>query len=280
MEEGQGGEEARYQSSEDGSSSSNRCSGNEMISVQFMQKIIAEVLGTYFMIFAGCGSVVVNLSTNGTVTFPGICAVWGLVVMVLVYSVGHISGAHFNPAVTVAFATSKNSLTRRRWYNVVQVPSYVVAQVLGSTLASLTLRVVFGGATAHEHFFGTAPAGSEAQAVVLEFVISFYLMFVVSGVATDNRAIGELAGLAVGATVLLNVLFAGPITGASMNPARSLGPAIVARRYRSMWVYVVGPVSGTVAGAWAYNLIRFTDKPLREITKSGSFLRSARSIRS
>ncbi|KAK3159800.1 hypothetical protein QOZ80_1BG0051250 [Eleusine coracana subsp. coracana] len=273
MEEGQGGEEARYQSSEDGSSSSNRCSGNEMISVQFMQKIIAEVLGTYFMIFAGCGSVVVNLSTNGTVTFPGICAVWGLVVMVLVYSVGHISGAHFNPAVTVAFATCG----RFPWK---QVPSYVVAQVLGSTLASLTLRVVFGGATAHEHFFGTAPAGSEAQAVVLEFVISFYLMFVVSGVATDNRAIGELAGLAVGATVLLNVLFAGPITGASMNPARSLGPAIVARRYRSMWVYVVGPVSGTVAGAWAYNLIRFTDKPLREITKSGSFLRSARSIRS
>jgi aquaporin NIP len=203
------------------------------------------------------------------VTFPGICAVWGLVVMVLVYSVGHISGAHFNPAVTVAFATCG----RFPWK---QVPSYAVAQVLGSTLASLTLRVVFGGATAREHFFGTAPSGSDAQAVALEFVISFYLMFVVSGVATDNRAIGELAGLAVGATVLLNVLFAGPITGASMNPARTLGPAIVAGRYRSIWVYVVGPVCGTVAGAWAYNLVRFTDKPLREITKSGSFLRSAR----
>ncbi|KAG0536027.1 hypothetical protein BDA96_03G029000 [Sorghum bicolor] len=266
MEEGQAG----YQSSEDGShgsgSASNRCN-DDMISVQFMQKIIAEVLGTYFMIFAGCGSVVVNLSTNGTVTFPGICAVWGLVVMVLVYSVGHISGAHFNPAVTVAFATCG----RFPWK---QVPSYAVAQVLGSTLASLTLRVVFGGATAHEHFFGTAPSGTVAQAVVLEFVISFYLMFVVSGVATDNRAIGELAGLAVGATVLLNVLVAGPITGASMNPARTLGPAIVAGRYRSIWVYMVGPVCGTVTGAWAYNLVRFTDKPLREITKSGSFLRA------
>ncbi|XP_066308218.1 aquaporin NIP1-2-like isoform X1 [Miscanthus floridulus] len=180
-EEGQAG----YQSSEDGSpagsgSGSNRCN-DDMISVQFMQKIFAEVLGTYFMIFAGCGSVVVNLSTNGTVTFPGICAVWGLVVMVLVYSVGHISGAHFNPAVTVAFATCG----RFPWK---QVPSYAVAQVLGSTLASLTLRVVFGGATAHDHFFGTAPSGTDAQAVVLEFVISFYLMFVVSGVATDNRA--------------------------------------------------------------------------------------------
>ncbi|XP_066308222.1 aquaporin NIP1-2-like isoform X5 [Miscanthus floridulus] len=267
-EEGQAG----YQSSEDGSpagsgSGSNRCN-DDMISVQFMQKIFAEVLGTYFMIFAGCGSVVVNLSTNGTVTFPGICAVWGLVVMVLVYSVGHISGAHFNPAVTVAFATCG----RFPWK---QVPSYAVAQVLGSTLASLTLRVVFGGATAHDHFFGTAPSGTDAQAVVLEFVISFYLMFVVSGVATDNRAIGELAGLAVGATVLLNVLFAGPITGASMNPARTLGPAIVAGRYRSIWVYMVGPMCGTVTGAWAYNLVRFTDKPLREITKSGSFLRAA-----
>ncbi|KAL6627232.1 hypothetical protein ACP70R_030958 [Stipagrostis hirtigluma subsp. patula] len=267
MEEGRDGEHRA--SSEDGGSSSNRCSGNDMISVQFTQKIIAEILGTYFMIFAGCGSVVVNLSTKGTVTFPGICAVWGLVVMVLVYSVGHISGAHFNPAVTVAFATCG----RFPWK---QVPSYVVAQLLGSTLASLTLRVVFGGAAAHEHFFGTAPAGSDAQAVVLEFVISFYLMFVVSGVATDNRAIGELAGLAVGATVMLNVLFAGPITGASMNPARSLGPAFVAGRYRGIWVYVVGPVCGTVAGAWAYNLVRYTDKPLREITKSGSFLRSAR----
>ncbi|CAD6233431.1 unnamed protein product [Miscanthus lutarioriparius] len=268
MEEGQAG----YQSSEDGSpadsgSGSNRCN-DDMISVQFMQKIFAEVLGTYFMIFAGCGSVVVNLSTNGTVTFPGICAVWGLVVMVLVYSVGHISGAHFNPAVTVAFATCG----RFPWK---QVPSYAVAQVLGSTLASLTLSVVFGGATAHDHFFGTAPSGTNAQAVVLEFVISFFLMFVVSGVATDNRAIGELAGLAVGATVLLNVLVAGPITGASMNPARTLGPAIMAGRYRSIWVYMVGPVCGTVTGAWAYNLVRFTDKPLREITKSGSFLRAA-----
>ncbi|CAL4958836.1 unnamed protein product [Urochloa decumbens] len=268
MEEGRHGEQARYQSSEDGGATGDRCgSGNDMISVQFMQKIVAEVLGTYFMIFAGCGSVVVNLTTNGTVTFPGICAVWGLVVMVLVYSVGHISGAHFNPAVTVAFATCG----RFPWK---QVPSYAAAQVLGSTLASLTLRVVFGGG---EHlFFGTAPAGSDAQAVALEFVISFYLMFVVSGVATDNRAIGELAGLAVGATVLLNVLFAGPITGASMNPARTLGPAIVAGRYKSIWVYVVGPLCGTVAGAWAYNLVRFTDKPLREITKSSSFLRIVR----
>uniref|UniRef100_A0A0E0JFB8 Aquaporin n=1 Tax=Oryza punctata TaxID=4537 RepID=A0A0E0JFB8_ORYPU len=165
MEEGQYSKEVKCENSEDGSnSSSSRCHGNDVISVQFMQKILAEILGTYLMIFAGCGAVVVNLSSGGAVTFPGICAVWGLVVM---------------------------------------VPSYMVAQVLGSTMASLTLRVVFsgGGGAQGEHFFGTTPAGSIAQAAALEFVISFFLMFVVSGVATDNRAIGELAGLAVGATV-------------------------------------------------------------------------------
>uniref|UniRef100_A0ACD5VV21 Uncharacterized protein n=1 Tax=Avena sativa TaxID=4498 RepID=A0ACD5VV21_AVESA len=207
MEEGRGGDEAKFENSEEEgnpNSSSRRCNGDGMISFQFMQKILAEILGTYFMIFAGCGSVVVNQSTGGTVTFPGICAVWGLVVMVMVYSVGHVSGAHFNPAVTVAFATCR----RFPWK---QVPSYVLAQVLGSTLASLTLRLTLDGG--HEHFFGTTPAGSCAQAVALEFIISFYLMFVVSGVATDDRAIAELAGLAVGATVVLNVLFAGPITG-------------------------------------------------------------------
>lgn len=240
------------------------------VSLPFMQKLIAEVLGTFFLIFAGCGSVVVNLNKDGIVTFPGICITWGLVVMVLVYSVGHISGAHFNPAVTIAFATCR----RFPWK---QVPAYIFAQVAGSTLASAVLHFLFN--TRH-HYYGTIPTGSNLQSLVLEFIISFYLMFVVSGVATDNRAIGELAGLAVGSTVLLNVLVAGLISGASMNPARSLGPAMIEHRYEGIWVYLVGPICGTIAGAWAYNIIRFTDKPLREITKSGSFLRSLTSSRS
>ncbi|XP_037442967.1 aquaporin NIP1-3-like isoform X2 [Triticum dicoccoides] len=233
----------------------------------FVSKVLAEILGTYLLIFAGCAAVAVNQRTAGTVTFPGVCVTWGLAVMVMVYSVGHISGAHLNPAVTLAFATCG----RFPWR---QVPAYAAAQVVGSTLASLTLRLLFGGEP--EHFFGTVPSGSDVQSLVLEFIITFYLMFVISGVATDNRAIGELAGLAVGATVLLNVLFAGPISGASMNPARTIGPAMVAGRYTGIWVYIVGPVGGAVAGAWAYNLIRFTNKPLREITRTGSFLRSAR----
>ncbi|PIA33883.1 hypothetical protein AQUCO_03900024v1 [Aquilegia coerulea] len=153
-----------------------------------------------------------------------------------------------------------------------KVPAYVAAQLVGSTLASGALRILFGDK--HELFAGTMPAGSVLQSLAIEFIISFYLMFVISGVATDNRAIGELAGLAVGATVLLNVLFAGPISGASMNPARSLGPAVVSNRYERIWIYIAGPVCGTISGAWAYNTIRFTDKPLREITGSGSFLKN------
>ncbi|KGN49336.1 aquaporin NIP1-1 [Cucumis sativus] len=236
----------------------------EWVSVSFIQKLIAEVVGTYFLIFAGGASVVVNLSKDKVISFPGIAIVWGLVVMVMVYSVGHISGAHFNPAVTIAFATTK----RFPWK---QVPAYVISQVLGSTLAAGTLRLIFNGH--QDHFSGTLPSDSYLQTFVIEFIITFYLMFVVSGVATDNRAIGELAGLAVGATVLLNVMFAGPITGASMNPARSLGPAIVSRQFKGLWIYIVAPIFGAITGALVYNTIRFTDKPLREITKSASFLK-------
>ncbi|XP_035545105.1 aquaporin NIP1-1-like [Juglans regia] len=156
-----------------------------------------------------------------------------------------------------------------------KVPAYVFAQVLGSTMASGTLRLTFNG---HQNFFaGTVPSGTELQCFVLEFIITFYLVFVISGVATDNRAIGELAGLAVGSTVLLNVMFAGPISGASMNPARTLGPAFVHNEYRGIWVYIAGPILGAVSGGLVYNLIRFTDKPLREITKSGSFLKASKS---
>ncbi|XP_057429495.1 aquaporin NIP1-2-like isoform X1 [Lotus japonicus] len=246
---------------------SKKCDSIEEDCVPLLQKLVAEVLGTYFLIFAGCASVVVNLNNDKVVTLPGIAIVWGLAVMVLVYSIGHISGAHFNPAVTIAHVTTKR-------FPLKQVPAYILAQVIGSTLASGTLRLIFSGKD--NHFTGTLPAGSDLQAFVVEFIITFLLMFVVSGVATDNRAIGELAGLAVGSTVMLNVLFAGPITGASMNPARSLGPAIVHNQYKGIWIYMVSPILGAVAGTWAYSFIRITNKPVRELTKSSSFLKGAK----
>jgi aquaporin NIP len=137
-------------------------------------------LGTYFLIFAGCGAVTINASKGGQITFPGVAIVWGLAVMVMVYAVGHISGAHFNPAVTFAFATCG----RFPWR---QVPAYALAQMLGATLAAGTLRLMFGGR--HEHFPGTLPSGSDVQSLVIEVIITFYLMFVISGVATDNRAV-------------------------------------------------------------------------------------------
>ncbi|KAL5774168.1 hypothetical protein ACOSP7_011725 [Xanthoceras sorbifolium] len=235
-------------------------------SVPFVQKIIAEVVGTYFLIFAGCASVVVNSSYEKVVTLPGISIVWGLAVMVLVYSVGHISGAHFNPSVTIAFATCK----RFPWK---QVPAYVTAQVLGSTLAAGTLRLLFNGK--HYHFAGTLPTGSDIQSLVIEFITTFYLMFIISGVSTDSRATGELAGIAVGSTILLNIMISSPISGGSMNPARSLGPAIVSNQYKSIWIYMVAPILGAICGAWVYNTIRYIDKPLKWITKSVSFYKNA-----
>ncbi|KAK4608687.1 hypothetical protein RGQ29_002194 [Quercus rubra] len=241
-------------SSKAGGSETDRiCSSSEM--VQLIQKVIAEAIGTYMLIFAGCGSVVVN-KIYGSVTFPGICVVWGLIVMVMIYSLGHISGAHFNPAVTIT-----HSIFRR--FPLKQVPLYILAQFIGSILASATLCGIF---TVHkENFFGTVPTGSNFQSLVIEIIISFLLMFVICGVATDNRA---------NLLTFVTRLYCRPVSGASMNPARSLGPALVVHVYKGLWVYIIGPPIGTIFGALAYHIIRFTDKPLREITKSSSFLKS------
>lgn len=230
------------------------------------QKAVAELMGTYFVIFSGCGSVAVNKIYGGAVTFPGICVTWGLIVMVMIYTVGHVSGAHFNPAVTMTSAIFR----RFPWK---EVPLYIIAQLMGSILASFTLALMFD--VTPESFFGTLPVGSNGQSLAIEIIISFLLMFVVSGASTDTRAIGELGGVAVGMTIMLNVFVAGPISGASMNPARSIGPAIVKHEFRGLWVYVVGPMVGTICGAFSYNLIRFTNKPLSELTKTGpaSFFR-------
>ncbi|RLM56366.1 aquaporin NIP1-4-like [Panicum miliaceum] len=149
-----------------------------------------------------------------------------------------------------------------------QVPAYMVVQTVAATAASLMLRLMFGGR--HEAAPVTVPAGSNMQSLGLEFIITFYLMFVIMAVATDDRAVGQMAGLAVGGTIMLNALFAGPVSGASMNPARSIGPALVGSKYKALWVYIFGPFAGAAAGAWAYNLVRRTDRTLGEITKSAT----------
>ncbi|KAK9064262.1 hypothetical protein SSX86_015642 [Deinandra increscens subsp. villosa] len=224
----------------------------------FSQKLLAELFATYFLVFAGCGIITVNIDQNDIAGQPGIAIVWGAAVMVMVYTVGHVSGAHINPAVTIAFASCK----RFPWK---EVPGYVIAQILASTLASGTLRLILSGK--HDHFVGNAPPHSHLQSFVVEMIITFYLMFVITAVATDDRATGQLAGVAIGSTVLLNALFAGPISGASMNPARSIGPALVWNEYKGLWVYILGPIIGAIGGAWAYNTLRLTDKPLSDITK-------------
>lgn len=233
-------------------------------SVTFVQKVVAEIIGTFSLIFVGCGSVVIDKKTNGSLTHLGVSIVWGLAVMIIVYSIGHISGAHLNPAVTLAFAA-----VRRFPWN--QVPAYIGAQVFAAITAAFVLRLMFGDVA---HIAATVPSGSDMQSFVLEVFVTFLLMFVVSAVATDTRAIGELAGMAIGATIVMNAAISGPISGASMNPARTLGSAVAGNKYTSIWIYMVAPPLGAILGAISYNMIRLTDKPVREITKSGSFLKS------
>lgn len=214
--------------------------------ISLTRKIGAEFVGTFILIFAATAGPIVNEKYGGAETLIGNAACSGLAVMIVILSTGHISGAHLNPALTIAFAT----LRHFPW---IQVPAYIAAQVSGSICASFALKGVF-----HPFMSGgvTVPHVSTGQAFALEFLITFNLLFVVTSVATDTRAVGELAGIAVGATVMLNILVAGPSSGASMNPVRTLGPAIAAGNYKSIWIYLVAPMLGGIAGAGIYSLVK------------------------
>lgn len=208
--------------------------------------LIAEFIGTFALVFAGTGAVVIDAETGGGVSHVGVGLTFGLIIMVMIYAVGHISGAHFNPAVTLAFAVGRH-------FPASKVPLYWAAQLSGAVLASLLLRVMFGDIA---HLGATLPAGSAGQSFVLEMVLTGILMFVITSVATDVRAVGQAAAIAIGGTVGLEALFGGPISGASMNPARSLAPALVSWTWSDQWLYVVGPLIGAVAGVVLYELIR------------------------
>jgi MIP family channel proteins len=211
-----------------------------------MHRLAAESVGAFALVFAGTGAVVIDAETGGGIGHVGIGMTFGLVIMVMIYAVGHISGAHFNPAVTLGFAVGRHF----PWPD---VPRYWAAQLLGGVTASLLLRGMFGTTA---HLGATLPVGSARRSFLLEAVLTFLLMFVITSVATDVRAVGQAAAIAIGGTIGLEALFAGPISGASMNPARSLAPALVSWTWADQWLYVVGPMLGAVVGVMAYQLVR------------------------
>lgn len=205
-----------------------------------MRAHLAEFVGTFALVFFGCGAIADHLDPTA------IALAFGLAVAVMIYAVGHVSGAHFNPAVSVSFAIGRHFPWPR-------VATYAIAQVAGALSAAVVLKATLGPSVP---LGVTAPAGSDLQAVAWEAILTLFLVLVITAVATDTRAVGEAAAIAIGATVTLGALVGGPISGASMNPARSLGPAIVAGDVSHLWVYVAGPLIGASAGAALYRYLR------------------------
>jgi len=211
-----------------------------------MKKYISEFIGTFSMIFCGTGAMTVNEVTGGDVTHVGIAITWGLIVMAMIYAFGETSGAHFNPAVIIAFAYAKKFAWK-------EVPKYIIAQVLGAFAASLILCYLF---PASEYLGATIPTVDVGRAFVMELLLTFFLMVVIINVSTGSKEIGIIAGIAVGAVVLLEAMFAGPITNASMNPARSIAPAIVAGKMQHLWMYILAPILGAILAVISCKLVK------------------------
>ena len=211
------------------------------------RRCFAEAFATFALVFAGCGAIVLDSERDGSLGSTGIAAAFGLVIMAMVYATGHLSGAHINPAVSVAFSATRHFPLR-------EAVAYIPSQLVGAVMGALLLRRVWEGTPAD--LGATVPSVGLGSALVYEGAMTAFLMFVIMAVATDTRAVGATAAIAIGGTVALDSLFGGGVTGASMNPARSFGPALVAGEWQDFWVYVVGPVLGALAGAFAYELAR------------------------
>src|SRR5947208_2744313 len=213
------------------------------------RRSVAEGFAAFALVFAGCGAIVTDRHSSGSLGAVGIGLVFGLVIMVMVYATGHLSGAHINPAVTVAFTLTRHFPAR-------EAIAYVGAQVAGAIAAGLVLLGVWSDKPAR--LGASVPSVGAGSALLYELVLTAFLMSVIMAVATDTRAVGAAAAIAIGGTVGLDALFGGPVTGASINPARSLGPALVSCTWTDFWVYVAGPLVGAAAGAFAYQLVRGT----------------------
>lgn len=209
-----------------------------------MRKYIAEAIGTFALVFCGTGAIIINQETNGAVSHVGIAITFGLIVMAMIYALGNISGAHLNPAVSIAFAIA-------RCFSAKQLLPYIVSQVGGGILASLVLKMLFPN---NDLLGTTIPTGSAWQSFVLELILTFFLMLVIINVATGSKEQGMFAGLAIGFTVLLEAMFAGPVSGASMNPARSLAPALISNHLEYVWVYLTATTAGAIIAVpvWRY----------------------------
>jgi len=203
------------------------------------------MIGTFALVFAGCGAVMVDAKTH-QLGHVGVAISFGLVILFGIYAVGHISGAHFNPAVTFAFALNRHFPWSRTF-------AYWCAQIVGALVAAALLRASLGNIA---DTGATLPSGSQSQSFLWEFVMSGFLMFVILAVATDTRAVGEAAAIAIGGTIGLDAMFGGPISGASMNPARSVGPALVSGNLHALWLYILAPILGASLGGIAYQFVR------------------------
>jgi aquaporin NIP len=212
-----------------------------------LRRASAEALAAFALVFAGCGAAVTDARYDGALGTLGVGLVFGLVIMVMVYATGHLSGAHINPAVTIAFTLTRHFPPR-------DASAYVVAQVAGAVAGALLLLAVWPDQPGE--LGATLPSVGAGSAFAYELVLTAFLMFVIMAVATDTRAVGAAAAIAIGGTVGLDALFGGPVTGASMNPARSFGPALAAGQWQDFWIYVAGPVAGAGLGALAYQLVR------------------------
>ena len=216
------------------------------------RRAAAEGIAAFALVFAGCGAIVANAEYGGALGRVGIALVFGLVIMVMIYATGHLSGAHINPAVTIAFTITRHFPAR-------EALAYIAAQLVGATIGAILLVAVWPGEPAN--LGATTATVGAGSAFVYELVLTALLMFVIMAVATDTRAVGAAAAIAIGGTVGLAALFGGPVTGASLNPARSFGPALVSGEWSDFWLYLAGPIAGACLGGFAYQLVRGEHPP-------------------